>query len=90
MRNLAAGHHFAWTGVLTSAVISSLLGAVVLMGWYTHNEALIQINPAFVPMQYNTALGFLLTGLGIFAIAFFQWTTCAISTSKISQDTHLF
>ena len=63
MRKFAAGHNFAWTGVLTSAVISSLLGAVVLIGWYTHNEALIQINPAFVPMQYNTALGFLLTGL---------------------------
>ena len=36
---------------------------VVLAGWYTHNAALIQVNPAFVPMQYNTALCFSLTGL---------------------------
>ena len=36
------------------------LGAVVLLGWYLHEPALIQVNPAFVPMQYNTALGFAL------------------------------
>lgn len=35
------------------------------MGWYTHTVALIQVSPAFVPMQYNTALGFLLSGTGL-------------------------
>ncbi|RLA20472.1 MAG: hypothetical protein DRQ62_10515, partial [Gammaproteobacteria bacterium] len=39
-------------------------------GWYTHNLDLIQVNPAFVPMQYNTALGFVMAGLGLFALAF--------------------
>ena len=32
------------------AAASLLLGVVVLVGWYTHNTALIQVNPAFVPM----------------------------------------
>lgn len=52
------------TGWLAAAA-SMLLGLVVLAGWYTHNTALIQVNPAFVPMQYNTALGFALSGLGL-------------------------
>jgi hypothetical protein len=44
---------------------SLALGAVVLLGWYLHEPALIQVNPAFVPMQYNTALGFALAGLAL-------------------------
>ena len=42
---------------------------MVLLGWYTHNTSLIQVNPAFVPMQYNTALGFVLGGAGLLALA---------------------
>ncbi|MFQ5642279.1 MAG: response regulator, partial [Thiogranum sp.] len=48
---------------------SLLLGGVVLLGWYTRNTSLIQVNPAFVAMQYNTALGFLLSGAGLLALA---------------------
>lgn len=51
------------TLVVSSAVVVLLLGTVVLLGWYTHNTSLIQINPDFVPMQYNTALGFFLSGV---------------------------
>lgn len=50
------------------AGVSLMLGLVVLLGWYTHNAALIQVNPAFVPMQYNTALGFALAGAGMLAL----------------------
>ena len=50
------------------ALASLLLGSAVLLGWYTHNIALIQVNPAFVAMQYNTALGFLLSGAGLLAL----------------------
>ena len=46
-------------------VLSLILGASVLFGWYTNNIVLIQVSAAFVPMQYNTALGFLLSGLGL-------------------------
>ncbi len=53
---------------LLSGGLSALLGLVVLAGWHTHTRALIQVNPAFVPMQYNTALGFLFGGIGILAL----------------------
>lgn len=46
----------------------AILGFVVLFGWYTENVTLIQVSPAFVPMQFNTALGFLVGGLGLIAI----------------------
>ena len=50
--------------LLISGLFSTLLGFVVLVGWYTHNTTLIQVLPSFVPMQYNTAVGFFLSGLG--------------------------
>jgi len=64
--------------VLLASVLSLLLGLVVLTGWYTHNLNLIQVNPAFVPMQYNTALGFVLSGLGLLALAFTRLHTAAL------------
>lgn len=51
--------------VLTCGGISTLLGLAVLTGWHTGNEWLIQVHTFFVPMQYNTALGFLCCGIGI-------------------------
>lgn len=54
---LGAHEVFAWSGVV--------LGVAVLFGWYTGTEVLIQVHPTFVPMQYNTALGFLLSGAGL-------------------------
>ncbi|NQZ09413.1 MAG: CHASE domain-containing protein, partial [Algicola sp.] len=50
------------------ALFVSLLGVVVLVGWTTHNTTLIQVSPHLVPMQYNTALGFVLCGLGTYAL----------------------
>ncbi|UCC57128.1 MAG: CHASE domain-containing protein, partial [Gammaproteobacteria bacterium] len=49
--------------------LSLVLGTIVLLGWYLHEPALIQVNPAFVPMQYNTALGFALGGLALLGLA---------------------
>ena len=60
-----------WT-VVMAAVFSTLLGLVALVGWHTHNIVFIQIFPQFAPMQYNTALCFLLCGLGLFAFVFDQ------------------
>lgn len=48
--------------LLYSGFISSLIGAMVLFGWLIHSEALIQLHRSFVPMQFNTALGFVLSG----------------------------
>lgn len=51
---------------------NTMLGAMVLIGWYLHNTTLIQVFPAFAPMQYNTALGFLLCGLCLLLYIFGQ------------------
>lgn len=48
--------------------LSAVLGLVVLVGWYTHNLALLRIAPAFVAMSYNAALGFCLVGLGLASV----------------------
>ena len=62
--------------------LSLALGAVVLLGWYLHEPALIQVNPAFVPMQYNTALGFALGGLALLGLAL-SWPRIAGITGVI-------
>lgn len=56
--------------IIGSGSVVVLIGAFVLFGWYVKNITLIQILPSFVPMQYNTALGFLLCGLSVFLIYF--------------------
>jgi len=61
---------FLRLAVITFAGLSTTLGAVVLFGWYTHNITLIQVSPTFVPMQYNTAVGFFFCGLGILSLSF--------------------
>lgn len=54
----------------SAALMAALLGTLVLFGWHLGNVALIQVSPGFVPMQYNTALGFLLTGAGLLSLTF--------------------
>ena len=44
--------------------LATALGALVIIGWHARLPALVQVRPTFVPMQYNTALGFLLGGVG--------------------------
>lgn len=51
--------------VYASGLLSSALGAGVIIGWLTQNETIIQLYPSLVPMQFNTALCFLLTGFAI-------------------------
>ncbi len=45
-----------------------MLGLVVIFGWFIGSISLIQINPQFVPMQFNTALGFVLISLAIMGL----------------------
>jgi diguanylate cyclase (GGDEF)-like protein len=45
------------------------LGLTVILGWYIGSERLIQIYPQFVPMQFNTALGFVLMSLALMGLA---------------------
>jgi signal transduction histidine kinase/CheY-like chemotaxis protein/HPt (histidine-containing phosphotransfer) domain-containing protein len=41
-----------------------LFSGLVIYGWFTDNRTLIQIMPHFAPMQFNTALCFMLSGVG--------------------------
>lgn len=52
---------------LAAGSLCALLGLSVLIGWYTHNLALIHVLPSFVGMAYNTALGFLCAGVSLAA-----------------------
>ena len=61
---------------MLAGLASLLLGGVVLLGWYLHEPTLIQVNPAFVPMQYNTALGFVLGGMALLSLIW-SWTRFA-------------
>ena len=45
-----------------------ILGLMVIVGWHIGNRTLVQVLPDFVPMQYNTALGFVLSGAAIFSL----------------------
>jgi PAS domain S-box-containing protein len=45
------------------------LGAIVMAGWLTHSDSLVQVLPEFAPMQFNTALCFFLTGSGLLFIS---------------------
>ncbi len=53
---------------IIAGLISFLLGLVVISGWYSHQPVLIQILPQFVAMQFNTALGFVCSGLALIYI----------------------
>jgi len=53
------------TAGLTCGTGTLLLGLVVIVGWYIGSRTLIQVLPQFVPMQYNTALGFVLSGAAL-------------------------
>jgi len=57
-------------GVSLAAGIATLgLGLLVVFGWHAGNRTLVQVMPGFVPMQYNTALGFVLCGAGLALLA---------------------
>ncbi len=48
--------------------LAILLGSVVLLGWIIHSTVLIQVAPTLAPMQRNTALNFILTGITLLAM----------------------
>lgn len=54
-----------YIATIAMSIATSVLGLVALTGWHTANPTLIQILPSFAPMQYNSAIGFLLCGLGL-------------------------
>jgi hypothetical protein len=63
--------------LVTSGSLVAALGELVVVGWHTHNQTLLQVRPNFVMMVYNSALGFILCGTAIIAIALnrLRWAT---------------
>ncbi len=57
-----------YTGLsFTCGLFCTVLASLVIFGWFTQNITLIQVFPSFVPMQFNTALGFLFCGVSLLA-----------------------
>ena len=51
--------------VLPVAGLLVAVGAAVVGGWYAHNSVVVQILPSLVPMQFNTAVGFVASGVAL-------------------------
>ncbi len=49
-----------------AGALIALLGLAVVGGWVVRLPAIVQILPGLAPMQFNTALSFVLLGAGIF------------------------
>ncbi|MDF1678705.1 MAG: HAMP domain-containing sensor histidine kinase [Legionellaceae bacterium] len=47
-----------------------ILGSMVIWGWYTHDVRFIQVSADYVPMQFNTALSFIIITIGLLGIEF--------------------
>ena len=57
------------------AALTTLGALLALIGWVFHIAILTRVNPAFIPTQFNSALAFLLYGLGLGALnAHWRWT----------------
>ncbi|WP_081699623.1 diguanylate cyclase [Picosynechococcus sp. NKBG15041c] len=61
------------------AVLVSTLGLSVMLGWYWRLPSLIQLHPTFVPMQFNTALGFVLLGTGLLLLSWQKKVAIALA-----------
>jgi signal transduction histidine kinase/AmiR/NasT family two-component response regulator len=72
-----------WIIGLVCGVATLALGLVVIVGWHIKNVTLVQVLPGFVPMQYNTALGFIFCGAGLTALST-RHRTVAITAGLIA------
>ncbi|MEC8664917.1 MAG: CHASE domain-containing protein [Pseudomonadota bacterium] len=52
----------------------ALLGLTVIYGWLIGSREIVQINDSFAPMQFNTALCFVFSGMGIMAWSIYKRT----------------
>jgi PAS domain S-box-containing protein len=61
-----------WLGYIAKAAggLVILLGGMVVMGWFVDSTTLVQLRPQLTPMQFNTALGFVLCGAGLLLLVY--------------------
>jgi signal transduction histidine kinase len=57
-------------GIVIAGMLISILGILVLIGWYIHSFALVQLLSNLPPMQANAALCFLIAGIGLISTSF--------------------
>ena len=55
--------------LLVAAAAMAATGGTVIAGWMTSARALVTLGPGVGPMVFNTALGFILVGGALFALA---------------------
>lgn len=46
-----------------------VFGLIVVLGWHTRNLAMVRMRTMAAPMYYNAALCFILSGIGLLAVA---------------------
>jgi len=51
--------------IIVGGCIPLLIGLMGLIGWLTQTSWLIRLRPDSIVLQFNTALGFILTGIGL-------------------------
>lgn len=49
---------------------TAILGLLAIAAWHLDNPLLLRVHPSFAPMQYNTGLGFLISGLAMLALLY--------------------
>ena len=67
LRNQTSPQSGAALLAAASGASVAALGGLVVAGWLTVAVALIQVLPGLPPMQYNTALGFMICGAALLA-----------------------
>ncbi|MEO2266245.1 PAS domain S-box protein [Pseudoalteromonas sp. YIC-656] len=55
------------------------IGVVVIFAWFTKNYPLMKLGPNFSPMQFNTALGMLFSGISLSALLTHRKKLCLVA-----------
>ncbi|MCM2343390.1 MAG: response regulator [Alphaproteobacteria bacterium] len=61
------------TFIKICCLIIALIASAVMAGWYLHSTILVQVQPGFAPMKFNTALSFFIAAAGLILWSFQQY-----------------
>jgi signal transduction histidine kinase len=68
MEILEPKHRSRGRAARAAGVVIAVAGAAVLVGWATGQSFLLGVRASYIPMAPNTALAFIVLGLGLFAV----------------------